>query len=590
MSYNTSNRTAPTPSDAEPMAPVVELAASYERQSYKHDEGIDAQYEANAGAAERDGRRIPNNPRYRFSDNKTTGAAMRRKGLDRLLAVVQSGHAPFKYVYVKDTSRFGRFDDPRVFFELELTLERHNVKLIYATEVDRVDYANATPDEIFPHFIRRAFDAAAATKERHTTKRRTGYGLWRHAAQGFYPGTRAPYGTRRWLVNDKTRVPIQEVPQRGTIRATDCAYVLRWATDHSVSVVREIYARILRGETLRAVAAELNRRGVPSPGAERGIRVTDPDTGLKRAPTWAPREIQSIARNPIYCGELVWGRTRTRKYGEPVPATEIDLAQCRKPIIVREFMERPIIRRVRWLAVQRILAGNRLERDRRRASKPEYLLTGLLICPACGGRLHGHTNPDRGARYYRHTFSEPDRTARSRLATCAHRGRYLRAELLERPVLDLVRHLLTDGRLAKLARAELARLLDDTRAAGRVEATAATIVKITQLEAGIDRAARNAALAQTPAEEESYKRVARELSDEVQRLRASVDELDAEIARAKAVEARLEAQSATVPTPLDLFEQATPAGKKEVLASLVERVVIDCESATAEVVVRAVAA
>ncbi|HEX5438840.1 MAG TPA: recombinase family protein [Gemmatimonadaceae bacterium] len=301
------------------------MAASYERQSYKHDEGINAQYEVNARAAERDGRRIPNNTRYRFSDNATSGAAVRRKGFDRLRALVESDQAPFKYVYVKDQTRLGRFDDPRYHFYLAVLFEQHGVKILYASEDDRVDYKSAELHQIVPHLLRKTFDVMQATGERRTTKRRTGYGLRRFAANGFYPGTRAPYGTRRWLVGVETHVPIQEVPQRGTIRATDCAYVLRWATDHSVQVVREIYARILKGQALRVIAETLNQRGVLSPGAERGIRVKDPDTGEERAPTWSHGEIQTIARNPIYCGDLIWGRTRSRGYGEPLPAEQADL-------------------------------------------------------------------------------------------------------------------------------------------------------------------------------------------------------------------------------------------------------------------------
>lgn len=153
-----------------------------------------------------------------------------------------------------------------------------------------------------------------------------------------------------------------------------------------------------------------------------------------------------------------------------------------------------------------------------------------------------------------------------------------------------MRYVLTDGRLAELARAELTQLLGDNRAAGRAEVAASTLEQIAQLEAGSAKAARNASMAQNATEEESYKSVARELSEEAQHLKASVNELDAEIARAKSVEERLATHGATAPTPLDVFDQEAPVGKKEVIASLIERVVVDCEAATAEVVIRAIAA
>src|SRR5690606_13687064 len=99
-----------------------------------------------------------------------------------------------------------------------------------------------------------------------------------------------------------------------------CRYRLRWADDNSRETIRLIYDLLESGDSLAAVAHRLNDRGVPSPGT-RGI--------------WHSESVRRIARNPIYCGDLVWGRT-TRE-GQPIDSETAHL-DGKEAILVRDFL------------------------------------------------------------------------------------------------------------------------------------------------------------------------------------------------------------------------------------------------------------
>ena len=69
-------------------------------------------------------------------------------------------------------------------------------------------------------------------------------------------------------------------------------------------VVREIFRRFGRGESLARIAADLNARGIPGPGRKRGR----PSTWSVSALYGTPRSATGIVNNPLYRGRYVWGR------------------------------------------------------------------------------------------------------------------------------------------------------------------------------------------------------------------------------------------------------------------------------------------
>jgi site-specific DNA recombinase len=139
-----------------------------------------------------------------------------------------------------------------------------------------------------------------------------------------------------------------------------------------VVIVREIFGRFAAGETMKAIATDLNRRGIPSPGA--GWRERSRPRGR-----WLVSALHALLRNEVYIGRRVWNRSQWVK--DPDTGTRRRVERPEAEWIVLDVP--PMIDRDTWGRVQ--------ARFRRSTSgaggKPRYLLSGLLVCGECGGRL-----------------------------------------------------------------------------------------------------------------------------------------------------------------------------------------------------------
>lgn len=86
--------------------------------------------------------------------------------------------------------------------------------------------------------------------------------------------------------------------------------------DGEAEIVREVFARYIAGESPKTIAADLNRRGIPSPRA--GIERKDGSvtTGLWRDNTLNGNKDREtgILFNPLYAGVRKWNRTKHMKH------------------------------------------------------------------------------------------------------------------------------------------------------------------------------------------------------------------------------------------------------------------------------------
>lgn len=119
-----------------------------------------------------------------------------------------------------------------------------------------------------------------------------------------------------------------------------------WGVDEArAAIVREIFRRLVAGETCNAIAFDLEARGVPPPRRGRW------HMGVSR-----------VVQNPTYRGTLAYGEHRI-----PVPRLVDDAT---------------------WFAAQAQLGDNKLRGLRR--TKRTYLCEGLLVCGLCGARIYIH--------------------------------------------------------------------------------------------------------------------------------------------------------------------------------------------------------
>ena len=142
------------------------------------------------------------------------------------------------------------------------------------------------------------------------------------------------------------------------------------------SIIREVFHRAAEGEALLTIAADLNARRIPAPGAgwSRKSRRSD---GL-----WMKSAIHSMLANEKYIGRVVWNRSVWRRdpdtgkrVREERPESEWTVTQG------AAIVELPIWERVRAVANPRKSFGGGP------GGGPKYLLSGILACGLCGRKL-----------------------------------------------------------------------------------------------------------------------------------------------------------------------------------------------------------
>lgn len=156
----------------------------------------------------------------------------------------------------------------------------------------------------------------------------------------------------------------------------------------SAAVVREIFARYARGETMKAIAEDLNARKVPSAGAawKREVRRKDG--------RWLVSALHAILHNEIYMGRMAYGRRQFVK--NPTTGKRVAREVRRSEWIVNDMPQLAIVERELWDRVQARLGANVGAAQSR--AKPTYVLSGLLICGECGGKMTATGTKGKGAK------------------------------------------------------------------------------------------------------------------------------------------------------------------------------------------------
>lgn len=530
------------------------LAGSLGRKSDPDDMGLDAQFAINSQKAERDGFSIPDDPAFRFEDDDTSGTTTTRGGLDRLVAIVTSGNAPFSRVYVKDTTREGRFADPRFHFFLQVLFEQHDVKLCYSDREQQLDFSEGTdPSDMYGLLFKDLVESITGAQELARLIKRVTEGMRIWAMRGFYPGGRPPYATERWYADERTGEVLEPVDEHAIQRQKGVRLKLRFRRDETPGVVRRIFEEVEGGRSLSRTAGQLNDDNVPGPsGGE-----------------WYPEAVRRITRNPIYRGALVWGRTTRSADPEPKDEVAID---GEAPVLVEDFIPDPPISRSQFDRVQRILDGNVEAHDRRRRRSPAYPLSGLVVCDVCGGAWHGHTSTAQNRsrrRYYRHGA-----VPKSHGTDCPNLNRYLRADFVE-PIVEVqVRLLLQDDELVKATQEALSEMIDEVQSEDHEQQAAELSKKLESQKSKLDRLTDDRGSAETKEERESCQRNIDRVNRRIQSLKRQIGVHESALQRAREMAQSVDRAAARASDLLDLYGDATPAERRAVYEELVHRIAV----------------
>lgn len=271
--------------------------------------------------------------------------------------------------------------------------------------------------------------------------------------------------------------------------------------DGEAAIIRRIFADYLAGKAPRDIAGALNAEGIPGPRGARWAAATI-NGNTKRG--------HGILQNPLYAGRLIWNRVRMVRD----PDTGRRVSRHNPPDLWQraEAPELAIIDPATWEAAQAHKAGRSNGEQAAPTRKRKRILSGLLRCGQCGGGMSIHDHFGDAIRIRCTTASES--------GSCGNARRY-RLDKIEGAVIDGIARRLSD-------RASLAAFIDGWQAERRAD---------TQARARLERAAADARA--------KIDRMARMLVEG----RVPEDFFDAEMPKARAELADLEARLAAAPAP-----------------------------------------
>ena len=234
------------------------------------------------------------------------------------------------------------------------------------------------------------------------------------------------------------------------------------------AVVQEILRRYAAGASPRAIAADLNARGVPGP------------TGK----TWNASTLNGnaergngILHNELYRGVLVFGRqiwVKDRKTGRRRARTG-----AAQEIIRTDVPELRIVSEELWERVRERYAQNTLgphKASSLASVRPRHLLSGKLSCGVCGGPLVRSGSDQRFVCSWRRERGD---------AVCSNGRSFKGAEVEARVLAAVKTRLLAPERVALAV--EEARLAADQAARERVMAVSKLEAELAEVKRRADR-------------------------------------------------------------------------------------------------------
>src|SRR3990172_5585452 len=276
----------------------------------------------------------------------------RRSIFQQMISEASVSPAPFDAIVIHSLSRF--FRDSYEFAYYERKLLKVGVKVISITQQTGDDPAGEMARKIFSLFD----EYQSKENGKHTLR-----AMQENARQGFFNGSRAPYGYRA--------ADTDVVGNRGGKRKK---LVVDPAEAAIVRKIHDLYLNGYLGNPLgyKGIMLLLNRQGV-----------------TLRGKPWSCSRIEAVLGNPLYIGQYYFNQ-RSARDGQLKPECEWILTKV-EPILGEETFKRV--------------------EERRRSRNPDYvpprvvssptLLTGLIRCGVCGSAMTIATGKGGRYRYYK---------------------------------------------------------------------------------------------------------------------------------------------------------------------------------------------
>ncbi|MCX5762897.1 MAG: recombinase family protein, partial [Gemmatimonadetes bacterium] len=236
----------------------VRYAISYARKSSTDDIAVVDQHAFNAKRAAAEGYIIPDDPKFRFSDD-ISGKHQSRAGLDQLRRWLAKRESPATRVYVRDMSRLSRVSQLTFFPSLVHEFSECGVEMCISTKTPTLcSYDISKSPSALGDFATDMIHGARGAEELQDITLRTTGGTRDRIGHGFFPG-RAPFATQRYVADKRTGTFLAQAPVTGTLRFANSAFKLQW-DQTLLPWVHHIFDRLEKGASAALVADELNEK------------------------------------------------------------------------------------------------------------------------------------------------------------------------------------------------------------------------------------------------------------------------------------------------------------------------------------------
>ena len=291
-----------------------------------------------------------------YADDGFSGTNFERPDFKRMLTDLEQHKA--NMVIVKDLSRFGR-EYAQMGMHIENDFEDWNIRFISIGE--NIDTLNGTDGVLMP--ITNVINSHYAKE----CSRKTKQARRALAKEGKFIGSRAPYG---YIKDPKDRHHLI-------------------VDDEAAAVVKYIFQMFCNGIGFVKMTKILREREVLNPQAY--FNKNNPDyyksDYWRQDFNWHATSIRTILNNPVYLGQVTFGRTKTvgRIKKKKIATEESDW-------IVVENTHEAIIDRETWDLVHDIMKNRRRETKR----GDVQMFSGLVKCADCGSALNVSYDAKKG--------------------------------------------------------------------------------------------------------------------------------------------------------------------------------------------------
>lgn len=288
-------------------------------------------------------------------DDGYTGTNFNRPAFQKMIALVKKNEV--KTILVKDLSRFAR-DYIESGAYIEQIFPFMQVRFISVN--DNYDSKNnengiSSLEIPFKNLVYDYYSKDISQKIRSSVKIRQ--------EKGYYFGSKAPYGYVK-DENDHHQLIVDEAVR---------------------PIVKEVFARYLSGESMLAIAKDLNERKVLTPGKHIGLQR---GTGI-----WTGQIVRYLLTQRVYTGAIVGGKTRVYEVGS-------DHRQWMdsEDWIIRGNMHEAIISQEDFAEVQNRLSSNAKHISRER--KHFHILQDKVYCGKCHHKMSYTVYSGKSDGYY----------------------------------------------------------------------------------------------------------------------------------------------------------------------------------------------